>query len=327
MKRNGSRSLIVGLSLLVGLSALVPATLSRTALPTPAQNPWETPQGQACFERWIQEATARLNNADGGQEFNSRKPWQFNQYGLIVGRGMHSNYAPDAWGQYRGNRYWFMWDLIDYTTGFGARWPPWQAAGVPPLRPYVTNCAGGGGGGRIVPPSPPRCDVLGVWRHKTEGVGEAMWVITRRSDGSLQAKERGLGNATGTAVIDGNRLRIGWRISSGVEGVYEWELNRDCLSGSGRVVYSRGASGSRGSTIVRVGSSIEPGINRRGGDYHSFDLPAARPELCQEACARDSRCRAWTYVNPGVQGPAPRCWLKSTVPAATRETCCTSGVK
>jgi hypothetical protein len=32
-------------------------------------------------------------------------------------------------------------------------------------------------------------------------------------------------------------------------------------------------------------------------------------------------------VNPGVQGPAARCWLKSSVPPATPNSCCTSGVK
>ena len=36
---------------------------------------------------------------------------------------------------------------------------------------------------------------------------------------------------------------------------------------------------------------------------------------------------AFTYVNPGVQGPNARCWLKNAVPAPVPETCCVSGTK
>jgi len=72
---------------------------------------------------------------------------------------------------------------------------------------------------------------------------------------------------------------------------------------------------------------LEVNVNRRGGDIANFDLPEARPHLCKEACMRDSRCLAFTYVNPGVQGPRPRCWLKDTVPPPVADGCCTSGVK
>jgi hypothetical protein len=72
---------------------------------------------------------------------------------------------------------------------------------------------------------------------------------------------------------------------------------------------------------------MEMGVNRPGADYTSFDLPHPHPHLCKEACMRDGRCRAFTYVNPGVQGPHPRCWLKGAVPAAEPNACCVSGVK
>jgi hypothetical protein len=74
-------------------------------------------------------------------------------------------------------------------------------------------------------------------------------------------------------------------------------------------------------------AGMEVGINRRGADYANFDLPQPRPHLCHEACMRDGRCRAYTYVNPGVQGPNARCWLKDQVPPPDRDGCCTSGVK
>ena len=74
-------------------------------------------------------------------------------------------------------------------------------------------------------------------------------------------------------------------------------------------------------------AGMEAGTNRPGQDYRNFDLPAADPGLCQNACAGDSRCRAWTYVKPNtVQGPHPRCWLKDKVPAAVPNDCCVSGV-
>ena len=73
---------------------------------------------------------------------------------------------------------------------------------------------------------------------------------------------------------------------------------------------------------------MEPDTDRPGMDYTSFDLPYADPKLCMEACNRDPRCRAWTYVKPNtIQGPRPRCWLKHSVPPPKPHYCCVSGVK
>ena len=72
---------------------------------------------------------------------------------------------------------------------------------------------------------------------------------------------------------------------------------------------------------------FEPNIDRPGGDYRNFDLPAANPNLCKIACDGDGLCQAWTFVRPGVQGPRARCWLKFVVPAASTNNCCTSGVR
>jgi hypothetical protein len=197
-----------------------------------AQSPWETSQGRACFERWIAEASGRLIAYNGDRDFNARKPWGFNQYGLLVGRGISSNYPSDNWGQVGGNRYWWMWENRDYVYGFGSRWPVWGIVGVPPLRDYVLRCIGTGAGPR--PPQP-------------------------------------------------------------VPGM--------------------------------AGVQMENNVNRPGGDYRSFDLAQAIPQLCRDACFGDSRCRAYTYVRPGIQGPSARCWLKSTVPNPQPNTCCVSGVR
>lgn len=73
--------------------------------------------------------------------------------------------------------------------------------------------------------------------------------------------------------------------------------------------------------------SIEFGIDRVGGDYRIFDTPPnATGAGCRAACEADLRCRAWTYVRPGYQGPNARCYLKHRVRPPRRRPCCISGV-
>src|SRR5262245_11621283 len=83
----------------------------------------------------------------------------------------------------------------------------------------------------------------------------------------------------------------------------------------------------QGQPVAPPPGQWEPNTDRPGEDYRSFDLPAPRPESCREACWGEPRCRAFTYVRPGVQGPSARCWLKHTVPPARPNDCCLSGVK
>ena len=73
---------------------------------------------------------------------------------------------------------------------------------------------------------------------------------------------------------------------------------------------------------------LEQDANRLGNDYKSIDLPSPDPDLCRNACDGDPKCKAFTYVKPGLQGPSAKCWLKDPVPAARpNEGCCVSGVK
>lgn len=73
--------------------------------------------------------------------------------------------------------------------------------------------------------------------------------------------------------------------------------------------------------------TVEHNTDRRYGDYKNFDLSEAKYELCQDACARDTNCKAYTYVHPW-QGASARCWLKDTVnPPESGLTCCITGVK
>lgn len=73
--------------------------------------------------------------------------------------------------------------------------------------------------------------------------------------------------------------------------------------------------------------ALESASNRPGRDYHDFDLAQPDPAACAEACLRDPRCQAFSFVQPGIQAEAARCWLKDAVPEAVADDCCISGVR
>ena len=73
--------------------------------------------------------------------------------------------------------------------------------------------------------------------------------------------------------------------------------------------------------------STEPNTDRGGAVLRNTNLATPNPALCLSLCASDARCKSYTYVKPGVQGPKARCWLKSSLAGPRRNTCCTSGVK
>jgi len=69
----------------------------------------------------------------------------------------------------------------------------------------------------------------------------------------------------------------------------------------------------------------EARTNRPGLDYKHFDMDSWA--ACEKACAADTSCAAWSYVNPGIQGPHGRCWLKGRVPNPVTDSNVVSGVK
>lgn len=93
------------------------------------------------------------------------------------------------------------------------------------------------------------------------------------------------------------------------------------LRGAGNVAYVYMYKADTGAETM----TLEPGIDRPGGDYTNADSSDAL--ACQAACSADQMCKAFTFVNPGVQGPSGKCWLKASVPATRADPCCTSGVR
>jgi hypothetical protein len=85
---------------------------------------------------------------------------------------------------------------------------------------------------------------------------------------------------------------------------------------------------------VRGAGLIEPltgpqefSIDRIGGDYRRFDLPAdPTGKNCMEACVAEEGCRAWTYLRPGYGQASAACYLKNRITRPERRPCCISGV-
>lgn len=106
---------------------------------------------------------------------------------------------------------------------------------------------------------------------------------------------------------------------------YTWDQGSDRCYLKSEVRPQRPArdrvSGVKGEGFDRGGELTEErGFDRRGGDYTSFDT--GRLETCQDACARDERCRAYAYdAGRGV------CYLKDRVPSSTRDSGVISGYK
>ncbi|MCU0488875.1 MAG: PAN domain-containing protein [Anaerolineales bacterium] len=68
-------------------------------------------------------------------------------------------------------------------------------------------------------------------------------------------------------------------------------------------------------------ASLEPNVNRWGGDYEHRALLSPSPDQCRLACAQDPRCQAYTFTAwDGI------CNLKDSVPPTSGCPGCTSGV-
>jgi hypothetical protein len=118
------------------------------------------------------------------------------------------------------------------------------------------------------------------------------------------------------------------RIAAGVLGVILLAYGIATHSTPGVVDSSQvSAQGIRNQVSAEIASRsftpMQVDTDLYGGDYKGFDGSTAG--LCEAECKRDVKCRAWTFVKAGVQGPQARCYLKDVVPAASSNSCCASG--
>jgi hypothetical protein len=76
-----------------------------------------------------------------------------------------------------------------------------------------------------------------------------------------------------------------------------------------------------GSCATVDGVTCEPNTDRMGADYRRIDA-APSVQFCQNQCAKDPKCAAYTYVKS-----ARHCWLKTGVPNGASNGDTVSGVK
>jgi uncharacterized caspase-like protein len=99
--------------------------------------------------------------------------------------------------------------------------------------------------------------------------------------------------------------------------------------GSGTAPLSKSLSGTprqSEATEAPGGMTLEADTDRPGLDYRR-QANIQSPEACATICAREEQCRAFTWVQAGVQGPEPYCWLKGTVPMPKAARFAVSGIK
>jgi hypothetical protein len=68
---------------------------------------------------------------------------------------------------------------------------------------------------------------------------------------------------------------------------------------------------------------IQQNTNFYGGDFAS--VITDYPMECGKSCARDSRCAAFSWVQPGLQQQHGVCWLKASTPSTSYAPGITSG--
>ena len=72
---------------------------------------------------------------------------------------------------------------------------------------------------------------------------------------------------------------------------------------------------------------VETDIDRPGKDYERIILESPTLSLCVDACKKDPKCKAFTFVKPGVQGAKAVCYLKNELSNPVDNTNCISGYK
>jgi hypothetical protein len=98
------------------------------------------------------------------------------------------------------------------------------------------------------------CDIAGQWRMDTANVGQSTWTFTSSGSGSYAGQEQGLGNATGTAAMNGSAMRLEWR-TGGYSGLVEITIDPSCSSGQGYQIFHTGRTGSESTRWTRIGAA------------------------------------------------------------------------
>ncbi len=140
--------------------------------------------------------------------------------------------------------------------------------------------------------------------------------------GPIPSKSKGVGTM-GAAVYQYDRTNCpANEAATGIQG-----RSGNLIDAMGLICASLPAAPPPAAAGGGAPQQVEINIDRPGNDYRNFDLSTASHESCRVACIGDMKCKAYTYVKPGVQGPKARCYLKDSIPATRVSDCCVSGVR
>lgn len=141
------------------------------------------------------------------------------------------------------------------------------------------------------------------------GVKRSLTFITGQSTGALCTGDSGGPVLTGGPTDQG----VIWAVNSGFSAAWI-DLFADPTYFKPQI-----------EALIRQweGDDLETDFDRPGRDFASLVTTDAR--ACKEACARDTRCRAFTFRGPLLPGGA-RCWLKDAAPGLIPAPGLTSGL-
>ena len=71
----------------------------------------------------------------------------------------------------------------------------------------------------------------------------------------------------------------------------------------------------------KVHVTMEFNKDRPDMDYKTVPLTDFRSETCRDACAKDTKCKAYTFGKPRDDGSKAGCWLKKGVAAVKSNPC------
>jgi len=154
----------------------------------------------------------------------------------------------------------------------------------------------------------------GLWNPGTSNHDDS----TRRSGQSYKTEVV----ISGSAAVCERRCALDYRCEA-----WNFEKSRITPSSPRQPICSYFGAGSLPVADAKATSGSKngllPGTDLPGAQLTGVQiLDIADPRLCEVQCAENAQCKAWTFVSR-FKG----CYLKKSVPATTRDDCCTSGIK
>lgn len=79
--------------------------------------------------------------------------------------------------------------------------------------------------------------------------------------------------------------------------------------------------------VLRERANMINNTDYPGADYDHFVMEVSDALICRNSCEHEPKCRAYTYVRPGVQRDRGVCYLKTKIDRVRQSDCCVSGRK